>query len=165
MYVRVVWWRVTHLPKKFEVLRILKNKSFEKPEDGRSTKCHQLILSPFSTMISALLLIEIIISVIHVFSLLSANASNLVQSKSVIRKRVNPFQKKPFSLWFCSTNLLKTLCEKEKLLVTGDFSFPHSVFYPFRHLQNSLPLSSNLKLLYANFFSLKESNICCLGKG
>ena len=29
------------------------------------------------------------------------------------------------------TNLLKTLWEKEKLLVTSNFSFSHSVFYPF----------------------------------
>ena len=29
------------------------------------------------------------------------------------------------------TNLLKTLWKKEKLLVTSNFSFSHSVFYPF----------------------------------
>ena len=29
------------------------------------------------------------------------------------------------------TILLKTLREKEKLLVTSNFSFSHSVFYPF----------------------------------
>ena len=28
------------------------------------------------------------------------------------------------------TNLLKTQWEKEKLLVTSNFSFSHSVFYP-----------------------------------
>ena len=28
----------------------------------------------------------------------------------------------------CSLNGLKTLCEKEKLLVTSNFSFSHSVF-------------------------------------
>ena len=28
----------------------------------------------------------------------------------------------------CSLNGLKTLCEKEKLLVTNNFSFSHSVF-------------------------------------
>ena len=32
------------------------------------------------------------------------------------------------------TSLLKTLWEKEKLLVTSNFSFTHSVFYPFREL-------------------------------
>ena len=33
----------------------------------------------------------------------------------------------------CSTSL-KTQWEKEKSLVTSDFSFSHSVFYPFREL-------------------------------
>ena len=38
----------------------------------------------------------------------------------------------------CSTSLLKTLREKEKLLVTSNFSFSHSVFYPchFHQIQN-----------------------------
>ena len=32
------------------------------------------------------------------------------------------------------TSLLKTLREKEKLLVTSNFSFTHSVFHQFREL-------------------------------
>ena len=32
------------------------------------------------------------------------------------------------------TSLLKTLWEKEKLLITSNFSFSHSVFYPFGYL-------------------------------
>ena len=40
----------------------------------------------------------------------------------------NPFPNKPWYLRVCSTNILKTLCEKEKLLVTSNFSFCHSVF-------------------------------------
>ena len=42
----------------------------------------------------------------------------------------NPFPNKPWRLRVCSTSLLKTLREKEKLLVTSSFSFSHSVFYP-----------------------------------
>ena len=34
------------------------------------------------------------------------------------------------------TSLLKTLCEKEKLLVMSNFSFSHSVFYLFGKLSN-----------------------------
>ena len=34
-------------------------------------------------------------------------------------------------LHVCSTSLLKTLWEKEKLLVMTYFSFSHSVFYPY----------------------------------
>ena len=47
----------------------------------------------------------------------------------------NPFPKKPSFLRVCSTrstSLLKTLWEKEKLLVTSNFSFSHRVFYSFR---------------------------------
>ena len=44
---------------------------------------------------------------------------------------LNPFPNKPWFLRVCSTSLLKSLREKEKLLVTSNFSFSHSVFYPF----------------------------------
>ena len=71
----------------------------------------------------------------------------------------NPFPNKPCFLRVCCKSLLKTLWEKEKLLVTSNFSFPHSVFYSFRKL------SANLKLLSANSFSLDESKICRFGKG
>ena len=47
---------------------------------------------------------------------------------------INPFQNKPLFLRVCSRSLLKTLREKEKLLVTSNFSFSHSVFYPFGDL-------------------------------
>ena len=47
---------------------------------------------------------------------------------------INPFPNKPWFLRVCSTILLKTLREKEKLLVTSNFSFSHSVFYPFGEL-------------------------------
>ena len=43
----------------------------------------------------------------------------------------NPFPIKPCSLHVCSPSLLKTLWEKEKLLIMCNFSFSHSVFYPF----------------------------------
>ena len=42
----------------------------------------------------------------------------------------NPFPNKPWFSRVCSTSLLKTLREKEKLLITSNFSFSHSVFYP-----------------------------------
>ena len=46
----------------------------------------------------------------------------------------NPFPNKPWFLRVCCTSLLKTLLEKEKLLVTSNFSFSHSVFYLFGEL-------------------------------
>ena len=76
---------------------------------------------------------------------------------------LNPFLNKPSFLRVCSTSLLKTLWELDKLLVTSNF-------YPFPRvfstlLENFLPYLSNLKLMSANSFSLEESKICCLGKG
>ena len=43
----------------------------------------------------------------------------------------NPFPNKPWFLRVCSTSPLKTLWEKEKLLVTSNFSFWNSVFNPY----------------------------------
>ena len=74
----------------------------------------------------------------------------------------NPFPNKPWFLRVCSTGLLKTLWEKEKLLVKSNFSF----FPVFSTLyENVLSVSSNLKLSSANSFNLEESKICRLGKG
>ena len=53
--------------------------------------------------------------------------------KALPTKR-HDFPNKPWFLPACSTSLLKTLWEKEKLLVTSNFSFSHSVFYPFGEL-------------------------------
>ena len=46
---------------------------------------------------------------------------------------INPFPNKPRFLRVYSASLLKTLLEKEKLL-TSNFSFSHSVLYPFEEL-------------------------------
>ena len=43
--------------------------------------------------------------------------------------QIEPFPKQAL-VFTCSTCLLKTPREKEKLLVTSNFSFSHSVFYP-----------------------------------
>ena len=48
----------------------------------------------------------------------------------------NPFPNKPWFLRVCSTSLLKTLWEKEKLFITSNFSFSHSVFYLFEDLSS-----------------------------
>ena len=46
----------------------------------------------------------------------------------------NHFPNKPWFLCVCSTSLMKTLRGKEKLLIMINFSFSHSVFYPFGKL-------------------------------
>ena len=73
-------------------------------------------------------------------------------------QQVKPFPNKPLILRVCSGSLLKTLWEKEKLLVTSNFSFSHSFFST--HLENFSPFSLNLKLSSAKSLSLEESNIC-----
>ena len=50
------------------------------------------------------------------------------------RTRANPFPNKPWLLRVLSTRLLKTRWEIERLLVTSNFSFSHSVFNPFGEL-------------------------------
>ena len=47
---------------------------------------------------------------------------------------IYPFTNKSMLLRVYSTSLLKTLREKEKMLVTINFSFSHSFFYPFGEL-------------------------------
>ena len=42
----------------------------------------------------------------------------------------DPFLNNPRFSQACKRNLLNTLCEKEKMLVTSIFSFSHNVFYP-----------------------------------
>ena len=51
-----------------------------------------------------------------------------------VSSTINPFPNKPWFLCVCSTGLMKTLREKEKLLVMSNFSFSHSVFYLFEEL-------------------------------
>ena len=61
---------------------------------------------------------------------------------------VNPFPDKPWFLTVCSTSLLKTQWEKEKLLVTSNFSFSHSIFYPFVQLSTIFIKSKNAFRMY-----------------
>ena len=63
------------------------------------------------------------------------NAGNqLLFSHNVSVKLINSFQNKPMFLRVCSIIFLETLWEKEKLLVTSNFSFSHSVSYPLGKL-------------------------------
>ena len=62
---------------------------------------------------------------------------------------ISPFPNKPCFLRVCSTSLLKTLREKEKLLVTSNFSFSHSVFYLFGKLSTIFIL---LKIVVCKLF-------------
>ena len=69
----------------------------------------------------------------------------------------NHFPNKPWFLLVCITNLLKTLWEKEKLLVTSNFSFSHRVFYTFGEFS---AIFIKFKLSSAKSFSLEASKTC-----
>ena len=57
-----------------------------------------------------------------------------ISSKSDSIHSITISQTSPVFFCVCSTSRFKTLWKKEKLLVTSNFSFSHSVFYPFRDL-------------------------------
>ena len=65
-----------------------------------------------------------------------------------------PSPNKPRILRVSSTRLLKTLCEKEKLLVTSNFSFSHSVFYPFGELS---VVFIKFEIVVSRLFKFKKS--------
>ena len=75
---------------------------------------------------------------------------------------LNPFPNMPWFLCVCSTSLLKTLWKKEKLLVTSNFSFSHSVFYP---LEEPFSIFVKFEIVKCKLLSLEESKIYRLGKG
>ena len=75
---------------------------------------------------------------------------------------VNPFPNKPWFLRVCSTSFLKTLWEKEKLLVTRKFSLSHSVFYPFGQLSTIL---IKLKAVVCKLFQFGRVQNLSFGKG
>ena len=76
---------------------------------------------------------------------------------SICHLNLNPFPNKPWFLCACSTSLLKKLWEKEKLLITSNFSFSHSVFYTFVEL-SAIFTFVELSAIFINF----EIVVCLL---
>ena len=75
---------------------------------------------------------------------------------------LNPFPNKPWFLRVCSTSLLKILWEKEKLLLTSNFTFSHSVFYPFGELS---AISIEFKIVVCKLFQFGSVKKISFGKG
>ena len=75
---------------------------------------------------------------------------------------LNPFPNKLWFLCVCSTSLLKTLWEKEKLLVTSNFSFSHHVFYPFRELS---AIFIEFEIVVCSLFQFGRVRNLSFGKG
>ena len=73
----------------------------------------------------------------------------------LLPSEINPFPNKPWFSCLCSTCLMKTLWEKEKLLVKSIFSFSHSAFYPLTHYQ--ILDSSKLKEFADDNFKFDEN--------
>ena len=106
--------------------------------------------------------------------------SYLSTSNFVIWATFNPFPNKSWFLCICSTSFLKTLWEKEKLLITSNFSFSHSVFNSFGELSAIFTKSEivicklfhfgkfviweRVKRLSADAFNLDQSTILSLGR-
>ena len=59
----------------------------------------------------------------------------------------------PSFICVCSTSLLKTLREKEKLLVTSNLSFSHSIFYLFGDFS---VIMSNFSFFQSVFYPFDE---------
>ena len=74
----------------------------------------------------------------------------------------NLFPNKPWILRVRSTSLLKTLWEKEKLLVTSNFSFSRSIFYPFGHLST---IFIKFKIVVCKLFQFGRVKKLSFGKG
>ena len=89
------------------------------------------------------------------------NTSNLL-SQLISLSLINPFPNKPWFLRVCSKSLLKTLREKEKLLVTSNFSSSRSVFYPFDKLS---AIFIKFKIVVCKLFQFGRVKNLSFGKG
>ena len=75
---------------------------------------------------------------------------------------LNPFPNKPCFLCVCSTSLLKTLWEKEKLLITSNFSFSYIIFYLFEELSAILII---FKIVVCKLYQFGKVLKLSFGKG
>ena len=75
---------------------------------------------------------------------------------------VNPFPNKPCFLCVCYSSLLKTLWEKEKLHITCNLTFSHSVFYLYIELS---VLSIKLKIVACKLLQFGRVHDLLFGNG
>ena len=75
---------------------------------------------------------------------------------------LNPFPNKPWFLRVCFARLLKTLRGKEKLLVTSNFSFSHSVSYPYEELPS---IFIKFEIVVCKLFQFGRVQNLLFGKG
>ena len=118
---------------------------------GKRGKCSWRDISPFPTLFSTRF--ENFVPLSSNLKLSSSNSFSLEESKICCLGK---------DLRVCLTSLLKTLWEKEKLLVTSNFSFSHSVFYPFREL---FTIFINFKIVICKLFHFGRVQNLSFGKG
>ena len=80
--------------------------------------------------------------------------SEHLQATYIIELTLSQTLTKHWFLRVCSTSLLKTLGEKEKLLVTSNVSFSHSVLYLFADF---FTISIKFETVVCKLFHLEES--------
>ena len=124
VFKRIFFWSI-----EIEIGFDLADKPFSKTLRGKEKMLATSIFSFYPKMFYIISRVNLKFSVSFIF--LSANALNWTGLQLCC---FNPFPNKSWFLRLCNTSLLKTLWEKEKLHVTSNFSFSHSVFYPFGKL-------------------------------
>ena len=82
--------------------------------------------------------------------------------KAIFSGSFNPFPHNDTFWRPWETSLLKTLWEKEKLLVTSNFSFTHSVFHPFRELSG---IFIKFKIVVCRLFQFEPVQNLSSGNG
>ena len=123
----IIWYRGKLFSKQALVFTCVQYKSFENTVGkGEIAQNEQFLLFPQCFLL-------ICITLCHFYQIWNC-CLQFFQFGKVWNMLFNPFPNKPWFLRVCSISLLKILWEKEKLLVTSNFSFSHSVFYPFGKL-------------------------------
>ena len=75
---------------------------------------------------------------------------------------IHPVTNKPIFSRVPNTSLLKTLWEKEKLFITSNFSFSHSIVYAFGELSARFV---EFEIVVSRLFQFRKSlNFCPFGK-
>ena len=106
---------------------------------------------------------KIVSPLVNIYDIISLFAAELEEPKiSMWRKGLTLSQTSPGFLRVCSTNLLKTLWEEEKLLVMSNFSFSHSVFCPIRKLST---IFINFEIVVCKLFQFGRAQNLSFGKG
>ena len=91
-----------------------------------------------------------------------ASFSEVVENRDCVVTKELPLSQTSPGFYVWGRSLLKTPWEKEKLLVTSNLFFSHSVFYPFAVLS---ALFIKFEIVVCKLYILEESRICHLGKG